>query len=66
MLTKQFFFIIENFILGGEEGRTGGLSAADPSRRRVSGPAVSGGSLSKQKSLVANDSASKKEAMVSR
>lgn len=60
-----FFLPLENFILGCEEGRTGGWPAADPSYHRMSGPAVSAGSLSKQKSPAANESASKKEATVS-
>ncbi|PSS01990.1 Casein kinase 1-like protein [Actinidia chinensis var. chinensis] len=50
--------------LGEEEGRLPGLSSVDPSRRRVSGQAISAGNLSKQKSPVANDSTSK-EAMLS-
>ncbi|GFS43392.1 casein kinase 1-like protein 2 [Actinidia rufa] len=50
--------------LGEEEGRLPGLSSVDPSRRRVSGQAISAGNLSKQKSPVANDSMSK-EAMLS-
>ena len=51
-------------IEGEEEGRLPGLSSVDPSRRRVSGQAISAGSLSKQQNPVANDSMSK-EAMVS-
>lgn len=48
---------------GGEEGRHPGWSLSDPSRRRISAPGINAGSLSKQKSPVANDSA--KEAMLS-
>ncbi|KAF8388794.1 hypothetical protein HHK36_025474 [Tetracentron sinense] len=51
---------------GGEEGRPAGwLSSVDPSRRRVSGPAINAGSLSKQKSPVANDSTVNKDAILS-
>ncbi|CAK9177135.1 unnamed protein product [Ilex paraguariensis] len=50
---------------GAEEGRPAGLSSADPSRRRSSGQAITAGSLSKQKSPVANDSTMSKEAMLS-
>ncbi|KAJ6853808.1 casein kinase 1-like protein 2 isoform X1 [Iris pallida] len=50
---------------GGEEGRTSGWLAADPSRRRVSTPAVSAGSLSKQKTPVTTDASITKEAMLS-
>ncbi|XP_043721526.1 casein kinase 1-like protein 2 [Telopea speciosissima] len=49
---------------GGEEGRPSGWSM-DPSRRRLSGPVINSGSLSKQKSPVANDSAVTKDAMLS-
>ncbi|MQL79422.1 hypothetical protein Taro_011855, partial [Colocasia esculenta] len=49
---------------GGEEGRTSGWSVMDPSRRRVSVPANTG-SLSKQKTPIANDMAPSKEAVVS-
>ncbi|KAL5698702.1 non-specific serine/threonine protein kinase [Ranunculus cassubicifolius] len=49
--------------LGGEEGRHPGWSSSDPSRRRISAPGINAGSLSKQKSPVANDSS--KEAMLS-
>ncbi|KAJ8645041.1 hypothetical protein MRB53_006789 [Persea americana] len=49
---------------GGEEGRTG-WSANDPSRQRVSGPAINAGSLSKQKNPVANESAVGRDAMLS-
>ena len=52
-------------LLGGEEGRTGGWSAMDPSHRRISAPAVSAGSLSKQKNPVGNESAVSKDAVVS-
>ncbi|KAL2229109.1 casein kinase 1-like protein 2 [Sesamum indicum] len=48
---------------GEEEGRQAGTSA-DPSRRRSSGQLVNAGSLSRQKSPAANDSASK-DAMLS-
>ncbi|KAK9923670.1 hypothetical protein M0R45_032077 [Rubus argutus] len=50
---------------GGEEGRTTGWSLADPSRRRNSGPIVNSGTLSKQKSPVANDPSVSKDAMLS-
>ncbi|XP_020251202.1 casein kinase 1-like protein 2 isoform X1 [Asparagus officinalis] len=50
---------------GGEEGRTSGWSGADPSRRRVSAPAINAGSLSKQKSPVGNDSSVARDAMLS-
>ncbi|KAJ6794626.1 casein kinase 1-like protein 2 isoform X1 [Iris pallida] len=50
---------------GVEEGRTSGWSATDPSRRRVSAPAINVSSLSKQKNLAGNDSTSNKEAMLS-
>ncbi|XP_010242267.1 PREDICTED: casein kinase 1-like protein 2 [Nelumbo nucifera] len=49
---------------GGEEGRQAGWSSTDPSRRRIPGPAINAGSLSKQKSPVANDSALTKDAML--
>ncbi|KAG8367216.1 hypothetical protein BUALT_Bualt16G0049500 [Buddleja alternifolia] len=49
---------------GDEEGRQVGTSSADPSRRRSSGQFVNAGSLSRQKSPAANDSASK-DAMMS-
>ncbi|KAH7657530.1 Non-specific serine/threonine protein kinase protein [Dioscorea alata] len=51
--------------LGGEEGRTGGWSAVDPFHRRISAPAVSAGSLSKQKNPVGNESAFTKDAVLS-
>ncbi|KAK6126780.1 hypothetical protein DH2020_039469 [Rehmannia glutinosa] len=44
---------------GEEEGRQVGTSSADPSRRRTSGQLINAGSLSRQKSPAANDSASK-------
>ncbi|XP_071908889.1 casein kinase 1-like protein 2 isoform X2 [Coffea arabica] len=44
---------------GEEDGRQAGFSSADPSRRRSSGPLLNVGSLSKQKSPIANDSTSK-------
>ncbi|XP_073043974.1 casein kinase 1-like protein 2 [Primulina eburnea] len=44
---------------GEEEGRQGGTSSADPSRRRSSGQVVNAGSFSRHKSPVANDSTSK-------
>ncbi|XP_057967738.1 casein kinase 1-like protein 2 isoform X2 [Malania oleifera] len=47
----------------GDEGRPVGLSSMDYSRRR--GPAINSGSLSRQKSPVAADSAITKEAMLS-
>ncbi|GER36010.1 casein kinase I-like [Striga asiatica] len=49
---------------GEEEGRQVGTSSADPSRRRGSGQLINAGSLSRQKSPAANDSASK-DAMLS-
>ncbi|XP_058073934.1 casein kinase 1-like protein 2 [Magnolia sinica] len=49
----------------GEEGRATGGWSMDASRRRVSGPAVNAGSLSKQKNPVANDSAVTKDTMLS-
>ncbi|XP_062154669.1 casein kinase 1-like protein 2 [Alnus glutinosa] len=51
--------------LGGEEGRPIGWSSADPSRRRHSGPVVNVGSLSKQKSPVANDPTAAKDSVLS-
>ncbi|XP_042496161.1 casein kinase 1-like protein 2 [Macadamia integrifolia] len=50
---------------GGEEGRPPGWSSMDPTRRRLSGPIINSGSLSKQKSPVANDSTVNKDAMLS-
>ncbi|XP_020105707.1 casein kinase 1-like protein 2 isoform X1 [Ananas comosus] len=51
---------------GGEEGRKGGWSGAmDPSRRRAPLPAVTAGSLSKQKSPVANEQPASKDAVLS-
>ncbi|KAL3825305.1 hypothetical protein ACJIZ3_021334 [Penstemon smallii] len=44
---------------GDEEGRQGATSSADPSRRKNSGQVINAGSLSRQKSPVTNDSASK-------
>ncbi|GER37123.1 casein kinase I [Striga asiatica] len=49
---------------GEEEWRLVGTSSADPSRRRGSGQLINAGSLSRQKSPAANDSASK-DAMLS-
>ncbi|RWR82759.1 casein kinase 1-like protein 2 [Cinnamomum micranthum f. kanehirae] len=49
---------------GGEEGRQTGWSANDP-RRRVSGPILSAGSLSKQKNPVASEMSVSKDAMLS-
>ncbi|KAJ7979325.1 putative Casein kinase [Quillaja saponaria] len=49
---------------GGEEGRPSGFVSLDSSRRRVSGPLLTG-SLSKQKNPVINDSAFSKDATVS-
>ncbi|KAK9275098.1 hypothetical protein L1049_022357 [Liquidambar formosana] len=49
---------------GGEEGRPAGLPSMDPTRRRISGPAITAGSLSKQKSPVANDSTVAKDTML--
>ncbi|KAI3447154.1 hypothetical protein Pfo_003819 [Paulownia fortunei] len=53
-----------HFTAGEEEGRQVGTSSADPSRRRSSGQLINAGSLSRQKSPAANDSASK-DAMLS-
>ncbi|XP_010924972.1 casein kinase 1-like protein 2 [Elaeis guineensis] len=54
---------------GGEEGRTSGWSAMDPSRRRVPAPApapaITAGSLSKQKTPMGNDPAATKDVMLS-
>ncbi|KAK3025783.1 hypothetical protein RJ639_041939 [Escallonia herrerae] len=50
---------------GEEEGRLAGLSSMDLSRRRSSGQVMNSGSLSKQKSPVANDSTMSKDAMLS-
>ncbi|OAY79056.1 Casein kinase I isoform delta-like [Ananas comosus] len=50
---------------GGEEGRTSGWAAMDPSRRRAPLPVVNTGSLSKQKSPVGNDPSASKDAMLS-
>ncbi|PIA43005.1 hypothetical protein AQUCO_02000452v1 [Aquilegia coerulea] len=48
---------------GGEEGRLPAWSSSmDPSRRRVSVPGITAGSLSKQKSPIANDSS--RDAMI--
>ncbi|XP_057978497.1 casein kinase 1-like protein 2 [Malania oleifera] len=49
---------------GGEEGRPIGWSPADPSRRRNSGPLLTAGSLSKQKSPVATDPHVTKDSML--
>lgn len=62
-VSKHDLSLLENFMLGGEEGRTSGWVAADASRRRVSAPVV--GSLLKQTNPVGNDSSSNKEAVVS-
>ncbi|KAI0496399.1 hypothetical protein KFK09_022715 [Dendrobium nobile] len=51
-------------VLSGEEARTSGWSAMDPSKRRAPGP-LNQGSVSKQKSPVPNDSTGAKEAMLS-
>ncbi|XP_024022741.1 casein kinase 1-like protein 2 isoform X1 [Morus notabilis] len=48
----------------GEDGRPTGWSPADPSRRRNSGPLINSGSLSKQKSPVANDPVVSKDTML--
>ncbi|KAM0932515.1 putative protein kinase CK1-CK1 family [Dioscorea sansibarensis] len=50
---------------GAEEGKTSGWSATDPSRRRVSAPAISSGSLPKQKNPVGNESTASKDVMLS-
>ncbi|KAL5999591.1 hypothetical protein ACLOJK_037876 [Asimina triloba] len=50
---------------GGEEGRQAVWSSSDPSRRRMPGPAVTAGSLSKQKNPITTDSAITKDAMLS-
>ncbi|KAI0488024.1 hypothetical protein KFK09_027847 [Dendrobium nobile] len=49
----------------GEEGRTSGWSATDPSRRRLSVPAVSAGSLTKQKASGVNDLPASKDVLTS-
>ncbi|EXB38871.1 Casein kinase I isoform delta-like protein [Morus notabilis] len=49
---------------GEEEGRLAGLSSMD-SRRRISGPILTSGNFSKQKSPVAQESAFSKEALLS-
>lgn len=49
----------------GEEGRTSGWSAADPSRRRSTVPAVSAGSLTKQRASGVNDLPASKDALPS-
>ncbi|XP_020597060.1 casein kinase 1-like protein 2 [Phalaenopsis equestris] len=51
-------------VLSGEEARTSGWSAMDPSKRRASA-LLNVGSVSKQKSPVPNDSIGTKEAMLS-
>ncbi|XP_021747114.1 casein kinase 1-like protein 2 [Chenopodium quinoa] len=52
--------------LGEEEGRAGGLSTGDSSRRRImSGVLTNSGSLLKQKSPLANDPAVSKDPMLS-
>lgn len=61
----RFHYSSFNFVTGGEEGRTSGWSGTDPSRRRVSAPAINAGSLTKQKSPAGNDSSGPKDAMVS-
>lgn len=53
------------FVAGGEDGRPSGWSSTDPTRRRASVPALNVGSLSKQKSPVANDSTMNKDSMIS-
>lgn len=50
---------------GGEEGRTSGWSAMDPSRRRITAPAINASSLSKQKNSEGNEPGVTKETMVS-
>lgn len=49
----------------GEEGIMSGWSATDPSRRRLSVPAVSAGSITKQKSSGINDSLATKDVLTS-
>ncbi|XP_008793210.2 casein kinase 1-like protein 2 isoform X2 [Phoenix dactylifera] len=48
---------------GGEEGRPSGWSAMDPSRRRISAPAINASSLSRQKNSEGNDPGVTKETM---
>lgn len=62
---QRTIFTSSQLFLGGEEGRTSGWSGTDPSRRRVSAPAINAASLPKQKSPVGNDSSGPKDAMVS-
>ncbi|KAA8523267.1 hypothetical protein F0562_009690 [Nyssa sinensis] len=48
-----------------EEGRPVGLSSVDPSHRRISGQGINGGSISKQKSPLANDSTASRDVTLS-
>ncbi|XP_072995300.1 casein kinase 1-like protein 2 [Typha latifolia] len=50
---------------GGEEGRTSGWSATDPSYRRLPPQAVNSSSLPRQKTPIGNDSSVAKDAMLS-
>ncbi|PKA56446.1 Casein kinase I isoform delta-like [Apostasia shenzhenica] len=49
----------------GEEGRTSGWSATDPSRRRLSAPAISAGSISKQRNTAGSDFPATKDVLSS-
>lgn len=66
ILYKHYFYFFHFlFFAGGEDGKPTGWSPADPSRRRNSGPIVNAGSLSKQKSPVANEASMSKDVLVS-
>ncbi|KAG6723302.1 hypothetical protein I3842_03G201600 [Carya illinoinensis] len=50
---------------GGEDGRAAGLSPMDSSRRRISGPALTSGTFTSQRSPLVNDSAISNNAALS-